>query len=66
MEQIRNMTINLVFFVMKIMATIFMMGFISWIADLFGIAERVVMFIGGYLFGQYMLKEWSEIIPKKF
>lgn len=60
-----NFATNTMFFIMKMLVFLFMLGFMYWVSDFFVVGEKAVMFIGGYLFGQYMLQEWSEIITKK-
>ena len=36
------------------------------LAIMAGILDKSIMFLGGYILGQYMMKDWSEIIPKEF
>lgn len=57
---------NIIFFTMKILVILFIMAFFYWLSSFLEVAEKTVMFMGGYLFGQYMLQEWNYIIPKKF
>ena len=51
---------------MKVMATLVILAITNKLAIMAGILDKPIMFLGGYILGQYMMKEWNEIIPNEF
>lgn len=63
---IKGIAIKVVFLLMKVMATLVVLAIVNKIAIMSGNLDKSVMFLGGYILGQYMMKDWNEIIPKEF
>ena len=63
---IKSIAIKLAFLLMKVMATLVVLAITNKLAIMAGILDKSIMFLGGYIVGQYMMKDWNEIIPKEF
>ena len=63
---IKSIAIKLAFLLMKVMATLVVLAITNKLAIMAGTLDKSIMFLGGYILGQYMMKDWNEIIPKEF
>ena len=63
---IKGIAIKFVFLLMKVMATLLILAITNKLAIMAGTLDKSIMFLGGYILGQYMMKDWNEIIPKEF
>lgn len=63
---IKGIAIKFAFLLMKVMATLVILAIINKLAIMAGNLDKPIMFLGGYILGQYMMKDWNEIIPKEF
>lgn len=63
---IKGIAIKFVFLLMKVMATLVILAITNKLAIIAGILDKSIMFLGGYILGQYMMKEWNEITPNEF
>lgn len=63
---IKGIAIKVAFLLMKVMATLVILAITNKLAIMSGNLDKSVMFLGGYILGQYMMKDWNEIIPKEF
>ena len=63
---VKDIAIKFVFLLMKVMATLVILAIINKLAIMAGNLDKAIMFLGGYILGQYMMKDWNEIIPKEF
>lgn len=64
--QSEGFVFRMMYLVMKIIALIFFFSIFNWLSLNLGIYDRFIMFLGGYIVGQYMLQEWNDIKPKNF
>jgi len=63
---IKGIAIKFAFLLMKVMATLVILAIINKLAIMAENLDKPIMFLGGYILGQYMMKDWNEIIPKEF
>ncbi len=63
---IKGIAIKFAFLLMKVMATLIVLAITNKLAIMAGSLDKSIMFLCGYIFGQYMMKDWNEIIPKEF
>lgn len=64
--QSEGFVFRMMYLIMKIIALIFLFSIFNWLSLNLGIYDRFIMFLGGYIVGQYMLQEWNDIKPKNF